>query len=45
MQKQLQDPKMNFHEACNDIKALRQIFSPNRDKMCEEAIVKGKERL
>lgn len=41
VQKRLQDPLMNFHEAAADLKALRNTFSAERNDFIESAIVEG----
>lgn len=43
VQKRLQDPKMNFHEAAKDIQALQLYFLDNREEICQTSIKKAKE--
>ena len=41
VQKRLQDPSMNFHNAALDIKALRDYFSNERERLVNDALEKG----
>ncbi|XP_066938278.1 uncharacterized protein [Macrobrachium rosenbergii] len=43
VQKRLQDPKMNFHEAAQDIEALQVYFLANREDIYQTSIKKAKE--
>jgi len=44
VQNKLQDPAMNFHEASKDLRTLKQVFGQNRDSLCKNALVSGKEK-
>jgi len=44
VQNRLQDPIMNFHEAPKDLRAVKQVFGQNRDSLCKNALVSGKEK-
>ena len=43
VQKRLQDPKMNFKEASNDIEALQMTLTQDRNTICKTALQKGRE--
>ena len=43
VQKRLQDPKMNFHDASQDVRAIQEHFTENRDCICQDSIEKAKE--
>ena len=44
VQKRLQDPKMNFHEAAADIESLHINIDQTRDELCRDSVKKAKER-
>lgn len=41
VQKRLQDPKMNFHDAAEDLKALRDYFHEDREVIVGESLEEG----
>jgi len=43
VQKRLQDHTMNFHDAAQDIQALQEFFTHNRDVICTSSLEKAKE--
>lgn len=44
VQKRLQDPQMNFHEAAKDLNALASNLLEIRDQVCQSALQNGKEK-
>ncbi|KFM73429.1 Zinc finger MYM-type protein 1, partial [Stegodyphus mimosarum] len=43
VQKRLQDPSMNFHNAARDIQALQEYLLQNRDEICMKSLEDAKE--